>query len=572
MKKEIKENYSLYLGDNIQWLKTLPGDSVDSVLTDPPYGLTSIVKRFGKANSKDAQFGTDGVFKRSTKGFMGKEWDADVPSVEFWREVYRILKPGGHILSFGGTRTYHRMATAIEDAGFEIRDQLQWIYGSGFPKSHNIGKAIDKRTDWSQYDNFKKMLKKRREELGLSQLQAYKRCEFPTKNFGGNSWFENGKIPSKKDYLRLKKGLLLDDKFDALFEEVHREFVDVKRNSDSSGTVRFTSYGEWKVTKGNGEWEDWGTALKPANEPICLARKPLSERTIAENVLKWGTGGLNIAGCRIETDDFIGRKGNPNDLGVGILAQFDGRKSLPKRKEINSEGNRLGRFPANIMFDEEAGKILDEQSGIKKSIGSIRRKNTVTNPTSFDLHHKTGENSNPYDGQVGGASRFFYCPKVSKKERDMGLEDFYEKPSKQKGHGLDRICGNCGTKMLNPMDCICKEPNWILPPKKNSHPTVKPINLMSYLVKLITPVGGTVLDPFMGSGSVGISTLLEGFQFVGMEQDPEYFEIATTRIKEYESYREILTKPKKTKREKVNVEKDLEIGEPVMTFWLNQAV
>ena len=144
MKKEIKDNYSLLLGDNIQLMKTLEDNSIHSVVTDPPYGLTSIVKRFGKSNSADAQYGTDGVFKRSSKGFMGKEWDADVPSVEFWREVYRILKPGGHILSFGGTRTYHRMATAIEDAGFEIRDQLQWIYASGFPKSHNIGKAIDK--------------------------------------------------------------------------------------------------------------------------------------------------------------------------------------------------------------------------------------------------------------------------------------------------------------------------------------------------------------------------------------------------------------------------------------------
>jgi DNA modification methylase len=568
MKKEITDNYSLLLGDNIQWLKTLPGDSVDSVLTDPPYGLRSIVKRFGKANSKDAQFGTDGVFKRSSKGFMGKEWDSDVPSVEFWREVYRILKPGGHILSFGGTRTYHRMATAIEDAGFEIRDQLQWIYGSGFPKSHNIGKAIDKRTDWSQYDNFKKMLKKRREELGLSQLDAYKKCKFSTKTFGGNSWFENGKIPSKKDYLLLKKGLLLDDKFDSLFEEVHREFIEVRKNSESNGNIRFTNYGEWNVTKGNSEWENWGTNLKPANEPICLARKPLSERTIAENVLKWGTGGINIGRCRIG-NELRTTPIHSDDVKVDNTL-FGLHKTIQHERVETTEG----RFPSNIMFDEEAGKILDEQSGILTSgkMKSTHIRHTDGSPNGifgkFNPYHPIGETY----GDSGGASRFFYCPKVSKKERDMGLEDFDEKHSIQKGHGLDRICGNCGAKMLNPQDCICKEPNWILPPKKNSHPTVKPINLMSYLVKLITPIGGTVLDPFMGSGSGGIATLLEGFNFIGMEQDSEYFEIATARIKEYESYRKILTKPKKTKREKVIVEKDLEIGEPVMTFWLNQAV
>ena len=473
MKKEITDNYTLLLGDNIQLLKTIEENSIHSVVTDPPYGLS----------------------------FMGKKWDYDVPSIEFWREVYRVLKPGGHILSFGGTRTYHRLVTAIEDAGFEIRDQLQWIYGSGFPKSHNIGKAIDKR-------------------------QGNKRSVLGSKTSG-----------------------------------IAKSFT---KNGWGSGNEKV------EITKGYSQWEGWGSSLKPANEPICLARKPLSERTIAENVMKWGTGGLNIDGCRIETDDFIGRKGNPNDLGVGILAQFDGRKSLPKRRAFNSEGNKLGRFPSNVIFDQDASEILDKQTG---NVSQGHWSKTTTKGFG-----KNYGGTSTYKGvgrkEIGmvGASRFFYCPKVSKKEREIGLEDIDEKPSIQKGHGLDRICGNCGTKMLNPMDCICKEPNWILPPKKNSHPTVKPINLMSFLVKLITPIGGTVLDPFMGSGSGGIGTLLEGFKFVGMEQDPEYFEIATARIKEYESYREILTKPKKTKREKVIVEKDLEIGEPVMTFWLNQAV
>ena len=478
MKQIKEENYTLILGDNLQSMKTMEDNSIDSVVTDHPYGLTSIVKRFGKANSKDAQFGTDGVFKRSSKGFMGKEWDSDVPSVEFWREVYRILKPGGHILSFGGTRTYHRLVTAIEDSGFEIRDQLQWIYGQGFPKSHNIGKAIDKNQGNQRVDLGFNLITPREIENGIKEtkLKGYHLKPIEYNVFG-------------KD-----KRTLLERK---------------------------------KVTKGISVGEGWGTSLKPANEPICLARKPLSERTIAENVLKWGTGGINIDDCRIPIESSKDEHHQENiRKGKG---RFFGGMGISKCNEIIPNG----RFPSNVILDQYASEQLNAQTD---------------------------------------ASKFFYCPKVSKKERDMGLEDFDEKPSIQKGHGLDRICGNCGAKMLNPQDCICKEPNWILPPKKNSHPTVKPINLMSYLVKLITPIGGTVLDPFMGSGSGGIATLLESFNFIGMEQDSEYFEIATARIKEYESYRKILTKPKKTKREKVIVEKDLEIGEPVMTFWLNQAV
>jgi site-specific DNA-methyltransferase (adenine-specific) len=431
MKKEITDNYSLLLGDNIQLMKTIEDNSIHSVLTDPPYGLTSIVKRFGKSNSADAQYGTDGVFKRSSKGFMGKEWDSDVPSVEFWREVFRILKPGGHILSFGGTRTYHRMATAIENAGFEIIDQLQWVYGSGFPKSHNIGKKLE-------------------------------------------------------------------------------------------------------------DWKGWGTALKPANEPICMARKPISEKTIAKNVLKYGTGGINIDGCR------IGNETRTTPIHSDDIK--DDKTLFGLHKSIQHERLEItqGRFPSNVIFDQDASKILDKQT----------------------------ENVSQ-----GGASRFFYCPKVSKKERDLGLEDFDVKSQNTTSGGsrdFNARCANCGKKFIGTPNSICSCDNPITDnqvfKKKNNHPTVKPINLLSYLVKLITPVGGTVLDPFMGSGSGGIGTLLEGFNFIGMEQDPDYFEIATARIKKYESYREILTKPKKTKREKVIVEKDLEIGETVMTFWLNQAV
>jgi site-specific DNA-methyltransferase (adenine-specific) len=369
----------------------------------------------------------------------------------------------------------------------------------------------------------------------------------------------------------LKKGLLLDDKFDSLFEEVHREFIEVRKNSESNGNIRFTNYGEWNVTKGNSEWENWGTALKPANEPICLARKPLSERTIAENVLKWGTGGINIDDCRIPFESSKDEHHQENiRKGKGT---FFGGNGISKT-ECNITH---GRFPSNVIFDQDASEILDKQTG---NVSQGHWSKTITKGFG-----KNNGGTSTYDGVgrkenvIGGASKFFYCPKVSKKERDMGLDHFEDKAQRTTSGGsrdFNARCANCGKKFIGTPNSICSCDNPITDnqvfKKKNNHPTVKPINLLSYLVKLITPIGGTVLDPFMGSGSGGIATLLEGFNFIGMEQDSEYFEIATARVKEYESYREILTKPKKTKREKVIVEKDLEIGEPVMTFWLNQAV
>lgn len=447
MNQEIKENYSLYLGDNIQWLKTLPSDSVDSVLTDPPYGLTSIVKRFGKANSKDAQFGSDGVFKRSSKGFMGKEWDADVPSVDFWREVYRILKPGGHILSFGGTRTYHRMVTNIENAGFEIIDQLQWIYATGFPKSHNIGKAIDK-----QQGN-------KRKDLGFDITTPNER----------EKGLVNTKVPL---------------------------WMDKPIENNVYGKDKRTILQRKQKSIGNSVGEGWGTGLKPANEPICLARKPSSERTIALNVIKHGTGGINIDGCRIEYTSSKDEKHQQN-IRKGIGEFFSGAV-----KSICVDPISTGRFPSNVLIDESIGRILDEQSGVKNQ-----------------------EQTNI------GPSKFFYIPKPTKKEKSIGLNQI-----------------------------------------SNTHPTVKPISLFSYLVRLITPPGGTVLDPYMGSGSGGISTLLEGFKFIGMDKDPEYFEIAKERIKNYESYREILVKQQKPKKLQYVPNEEDSNKKPVISFWLKQAI
>jgi site-specific DNA-methyltransferase (adenine-specific) len=384
---------------------------------------------------------------------MNKKWDYDVPSVELWKEVYRVLKHGGHVLSFGGTRTYHRMVVNMEDAGFEIRDQIMWLYGSGFPKSLNIGKAIDKIEG------------NEREVVGEKK---------------------RGDVQKAKE-----KGV--------------GYLADVANRNN----VKQFGYGTETITKGSSEWEGWGTALKPANEPICLARKPLSEKSIAENVLKHGTGGINIDSCRVELHD-----GDDERLGgKGSWKTDKSAKNVYNGGYIGDEikSSSLGRFPANVILDEEAGKLLDEQSGISKT-GDIRpyeQKNT----DSYSGSMPKLRNAN-FKGDKGGASRFFYCAKASKSDRNEGLDGFDKKPSKKfDGGNFDSASTNANERM-----------------DLNFHPTVKPTELMRYLCRLITPPNGIVLDPFMGSGSTGKGAILEGFDFIGMELDPEYVEIAKARI------------------------------------------
>lgn len=420
----------LMLGDNIESLKKLPENSVDSIVSDPPYGLS----------------------------FMGKKWDYDVPSVEFWKEVYRVLKPGGHVLSFGGTRTYHRMVVNIEDAGFEIRDQIMWLYGSGFPKSHNIGKAVDK------------LQGNDREVIGSRSADNITSGNFHAENKGERTTIE--------------------------------------------------------ITKGQSPYEGWGTALKPANEPICIARKPLSEKSVAENVLKWGTGGINIDGCRISTDDkldFSKMKRTLNEI-------YGGGKGT--NTNINPASEE-GRFPANIILDEIAGELLDEQSGITSVTGK-RSQKSIDNCIEVRKNNKGNSQCDvggnikkitEYANDKGGASRFFYQAKVSKAERNMGLDDFEDKVIEGRDAGQDERAV-----------AYKKRPT----PTKNTHPTVKPVSLMAYLCRLVTPPNGIVLDPFMGSGSTGIAAQLEGFRFCGMEMDEDYFKIASARIENYEEYRKFI--------------------------------
>jgi site-specific DNA-methyltransferase (adenine-specific) len=466
----------LMLGDNIESLKKLPDNSVDSIVTDPPYGLS----------------------------FMGKKWDHDVPSVDFWREVYRVLKPGGHVLSFGGTRTYHRMTVNIEDAGFEIRDQIMWLYGSGFPKSHNIGKAVDK-------------------------LQ-------------GNEREVVGKLENYQD----KRGL-------------NGQTENVMENAKPRIDI--------DVTKGNSEYEGWGTALKPANEPICVARKPLSEKSVALNVLKWGTGGINIDGCRVGSEVRTTPVGSDDNRDDETL--FGLNKTTHHERVETTEG----RFPANIILeclcDEvikgEKGErttketninnkeanwfrnaggdkeerwsfndkgdihtnpmcpcyIMDEQSGVSSSQKrtNFKKDNTIWQDNTGEIDTMSGGFSDK-----GGASRFFYQAKVSKAERNMGLDNFEDK--KVAFRATKGGSSGESSKGMERFESI----------KKNNHPTVKPVNLMAYLCRLVTPPNGIVLDPYMGSGATGIAARLEGFRFLGMELDEDYFKIAEARINNYEKY------------------------------------
>lgn len=498
----------LLLGDNIQSLQKLPDNSVDSIVSDPPYGLS----------------------------FMGKKWDYDVPTVEFWREVYRVLKPGGHVLSFGGTRTYHRMVVNIEDAGFEIRDQIMWLYGSGFPKSHNIGKAVDKFGGNNLLSNeIGTQLKEARTKRGLTLKAADELFCNGTSNY---NWLEGrsdgqripnqelfDKIVAEWDELKEIRDKVLETEREILGTEITNKTVMSRIGEENES-------GEYVRTKGQSPYEGWGTALKPANEPICVARKPLSEKSVAENVLKWGTGGINIDGCRVGTEVRTTPVGSDDDRNDETLFGLN-RTTHHERVETTE-----GRFPANIILDEIAGELLDEQSGIVNQ--GHWPKGSVKGFGDFGGGSSSYEGVGPKDKTKSGASRFFYQAKVSKAERNMGLDEFEETTTGGKGHGLDRRCSNCNTSMLKPEDCKCEEPDWITPPKKNTHPTVKPVSLMAYLCRLVTPPNGIVLDPFMGSGSTGIAARLEGFKFCGMEMDKDYFKIAEARIENFEEYRKFI--------------------------------
>lgn len=364
----------LLQGDCLEHIKTLPDSSMDSIVTDPPYGLK----------------------------FMAKKWDYDVPGVEVWTECLRVLKPGGHLLAFGGSRTYHRLAVAVEDAGFEIRDQIMWVYGSGFPKSHNL----------------------------------------------------------------------------------------------------------------KGDYDGWGTALKPAHEPIVMARKPF-RGAVANNVLEHGTGALNIDGCRVasQQDENFARPVNHTGLHEGWDRPWKhdadalARERI-KRDEMERKAQELGRWPANIIHDG-SDEVLAAFPDAKGQQGKITGNEPSGKTDAIYGEYRSRNPSKPRIDASKSAARFFYCAKASRKDRHEGLDD----PGHQFKHGetLRRI-ENTATK-------------------GNNHPTVKPTDLMAYLCRLVTPANGVVLDPFMGSGSTGKAAVREGFDFIGIELDADYLAIADARIK-----------------------------------------
>jgi len=371
-------------------MQYLPNNSIDSIVTDPPYGLS----------------------------FMGKKWDYDIPSVAIWKEALRILKPGGHILCACGTRTQHRMAVNIEEAGFEIRDIVTWLYGSGFPKSLDISKAIDKQAG------------AKRESIG--------------KRFDGKG------SDSGTGIYQMNNG-----------------------TSNMAKEIDITT----PATNEAKQWEGWGSALKPATEFWTLARKPLSEKTITENVLKHGTGGINIAECKIGNNQRFSSAAKAK-AGTFNCSPGSGKEYLGK--------DVTGRFPANVIFDEFTGAILDEQSGYTET-KRIEKSSIAENGNTWGGSIQTNRGARGHTDS-GGASRFFYCAKASKAERGEG----------------------------------------------NNHPTVKPIKLLEYLIKLITPPRGTVLDPFAGSGSTGIAALNAGFNYLLIERELEYVNICKERITEHE--------------------------------------
>lgn len=368
----------LHQADCRDVLRILADNSIDSVVTDPPYALVSIVKRFGKPGSAPAK-GNE-AYQRASAGFMGKSWDTGEVafSEEFWAEVLRVLKPGGHVVAFSGTRTYHRMAVAIEDAGFEIRDQLGWVYGSGFPKSHNQ----------------------------------------------------------------------------------------------------------------HGDWEGWGTALKPAWEPIALARKPLCG-TVAANLAEWGVGALNVDGCRVGWPD-----GKPPEIGTPGWGGPNKKSTVVPGQEgetVERVGpSQLGRWPANICHDgsDEVLAAFPDAPGQQRAVGPEHgEKESKGICGDFGAR----EHFAPRIETEKSAARFFYCAKASRADRDAGLTAIDDK-------------------------------------RANIHPTVKPTSLMQWLCRLVTPPGGIILDPFMGSGSTGKAAVMEGFQFVGCEREEEYMPISAARI------------------------------------------
>jgi len=439
------EGWKVFAGSCLDRLRELPDESVDAVVTDPPYGLSNT----DPAHVSDALVrwvSGERDFIPEGKGFMGKAWDAFVPPPAVWDECLRVLKPGGHVLAFAGSRTFDLMALSIRLAGFEIRDSVAWLYGSGFPKSLDVSKAIDKAAGAEREVIGSKIASPK----GISGAES--RSDSAAGAYGGEA-----------------------------------KEIDI--------TAPATAEAQ--------KWQGWGTALKPAFEPVVVARKPLIG-TVAENVLAYGTGGLNIDGTRIAGE--VPSVPQPNTKG-GIFSGDKGRSGIMSSAPV-------GRWPSNVMLDEFTAGLVDEQSGL--SVSKAQMMNSTAHVEGWNLHHR--EPSVRKHDDSGGASRFFYVAKASKRDRNEGLDELPE--VRASAMGYDKGLGEAGEGMF-------KDRN---PQKQNFHPTVKPTDLMRQLVRLVTPPGGVVLDPFTGSGSTGKAAILEGFEFIGVELTDEYLPIIEGRL------------------------------------------
>jgi DNA modification methylase len=533
----------IYQGDCIEVMRTFPDNSIDTIITDPPYGLE----------------------------FMGKKWDYDVPAVELWKEALRVLKPGGTALIFAGSRTQHRMAVNVEDAGFILKDCIMWLYGSGFPKATDISKQLDKNNglDSKKQKELREYIRKCWKESGKTAIEI----KIATKDsLKGGGRFSNyvgnvGCVPTMKDWNILKGELSMDDRFDNFIAEAEREITGTRRqraNSSSSKIKMNTSVGDVEeITKPSTpeakQWSGWKShGLKPAYEPILVAMKP-NDGTYANNALKHGVSGLNIDGGRIEA----------GEEHIKNCKRSGGKRSGFMVSELKAEAHPQGRFPANIILECICDEVIEQTETIRGGFGAMeigiadtgKGKTQNYNPEksqkkqgTFNIHTnpdcpakmldeqsgetqtistKLGGNKDfsgitSYKGSgvvtvrhndKGGASRFFYTAKASKAERNAGCEGLEEKAQSSE---------HFATARLNDLRMEGEQKR---NPNQNHHPTVKPLALMEYLCTLTkTPTGGIVLDPFLGSGTTALAAQNTGRPYIGIEKEKEYIRIAEARL------------------------------------------
>jgi DNA modification methylase len=495
-----EETYTIYNQSCLDLMDSLEENSIDCIVTDPPYEI----------------------------GFMGKAWDNTgiAFNIDTWKKALRVLKPGGYLLAFNHSRTFHRMMVAIEDAGFELRDTIMYLYGSGFPKSHNISKAIDKSLGHSREDEleFANHIKKTREHNNIT-LKEFNNI------FGyvaGCNWWEsenhnNYRVPNQKDYQTLISKYGVSKKYQKIVDKWYPKGKKIgEKVRGNAGFSNEQVPRKWKEKIGETmdltelvsleakKYDGYGTALKPAFEPIVMARKPFKS-SVAENILKYGVGGINIDECRIE---FVNEKDKGNPLRFQTNNGSGEHGIFNASKDVTSVVGEQGRFPANIIHDgsEEACSGFPDTK-----TGDVNPHIDNTKKSMFgNIYDKTTTN---HIGDQGSASRYFYTAKASVKDRDEGLDSF-----------VDGIITDGREK---PIDNAYNRGESI---RKNIHPTVKPTDLMQYLVRLVAPKGSTVLDIFMGSGSTGKAVMIEnternaGYHFIGVDLEKEYCDIAKARI------------------------------------------